>query len=57
MTSNNQQSEQGEPIFDKVVLLFKEFEIFPKIISASHLYLIYSEIANAKTDNFFSWTD
>jgi hypothetical protein len=40
-----------------VALFFKEFEIFPKIITASQLYLIYLEIATGSTENAFTWAD
>lgn len=39
------------------MLFFKEFEIYPKIISASQLYLIFLEIINSDVDNMFTWAD
>lgn len=40
-----------------MILFFKEFEIYPKIISASHLYLIFLEIFASQTENPFTWMD
>lgn len=39
------------------MLFFKEFEIYPKIISASQLYLIFLEIIHSDVDNMFTWAD
>lgn len=40
-------SQQMFEVFERIITFFKEFEIFPKIISVSHLYLIFLEVATS----------
>jgi hypothetical protein len=43
--------------FENVMLFFKEFEIYPKIVSASQLYLVFMEVINSEYENMFTWAD
>ena len=49
--------QHEEDAFNSLLTMFKEFEVFPKVLSASHLYMIFSEILERSTANLFSYAD
>jgi hypothetical protein len=44
-------------MFDCLLNFFKEFEVYPKVVSASQLYLLYCFILQDSDHHLFAWPD